>query len=94
MSIRIPDFEPKNKEFELEVASFRTAGTVPREAADTLYVSTHYRALVSEPGFLDFQISRFSMFEISLFSQNMFEQSGGEISRKSNKGVLDRPWAK
>ena len=31
MSIRIPVFEPKNKEFELEVASFRTAGTVIEE---------------------------------------------------------------
>ena len=26
--------------------------------------------------------------------QNVFENSGGEISRKNHKGVLDRPWAK
>ena len=25
---------------------------------------------------------------------NIFEKSGGEISRKNNKGVLDRPWTK
>ena len=24
----------------------------------------------------------------------MFEKSGGDISRKNNKGVLDRPWTK
>ena len=26
--------------------------------------------------------------------QFMFGKSGGEISRKKNKGVLDRPWTK
>ena len=29
-----------------------------------------------------------------LFSQNHFGESGGEISRKNNKGVLGRPWTK
>ena len=46
-------------------------------------------ALVSEPGFLDFHIFRFSIFNCL---QNSFGKSGGEISRKNNKGVLDRPW--
>ena len=36
-------------------------------------------ALVSEPGFGDFQISN---FRDSLVLQNMFEKSGGEISSK------------
>ena len=58
-------------------------------------------ALVSEPGFLDFQIFRFLIFDIYIYIyiyicslQNVFENSGGEISRKHNKGVLDRPWTK
>ena len=41
----------------------------------------------------------FSYFQISdsrdlLFLQNHFGKSGGEISRKNNKGVLYRPWTK
>ena len=47
-------------------------------------------ALVIEPGCLDFQIFRFVMFDICLL-QNMLGKSGGGISRKNNKGVLDRP---
>ena len=38
-------------------------------------------APVSEPGFLDFHIFRFPIVGV-LFVQNMFEKSGGEISRK------------
>ena len=37
-------------------------------------------ALVSEPGFLKFQISRFSILEILLW-RNIFEKYVGEISR-------------
>ena len=37
-------------------------------------------ALVSEPGFLTFQIFRFSILEISFF-ENIFENYVGEISR-------------
>ena len=47
-------------------------------------------ALVSEPGFLDFQISR----NPTSVLQHIFVNSGGELSRKQNKGVLDRPWTK
>ena len=43
---------------------------------------------------MDLQICRLSIFEIVAFLQNMFEKSGGEISRNNNKGVLDRPWTK
>ena len=57
VSIRIPIFEPKNEEFELE-----------------------FWALVSEPGFLKFQIFRFSILEILVLG-NIFENYVGEISR-------------
>ena len=50
-------------------------------------------APVREPGFLDFQIFRFSILEIFCL-QNHFGKSGGEVSRKNNKGVLERPWTK
>ena len=52
-----------------------------------------YWALVSEPGFLAVQISRFSILEFSFFA-TFLGKSGGEIARKNNKGVLDRPWTK
>ena len=51
-----------------------------------------YWALVSEPGFLDFQILRFPTFDICFVLRNIVGKYGGEISRKNNKGVLDRPW--
>ena len=38
-------------------------------------------ALVSEPGFLKFQISSFSILEILFFLENIFETDVGEISR-------------
>ena len=47
-------------------------------------------ALVSEPGFLNFQ----TFYYRYLVSQFVFGKSGGEISRRNNKGVLDRPWTK
>ena len=40
-------------------------------------------APVSEPGFLDFQISRLSIIEICVFLQNSFEKYVGEISRNT-----------
>ena len=57
-------------------------------------VTTHIDwALVSEPGFLKFQIFRFSILEIffwNLFSKNMLVSYRGI----NNKGVLERPWTK
>ena len=50
-------------------------------------------ALVSEPGFLKFQIFRFSIIESFRFG-NISEEYVGEISRNNNKGVLERPWTK
>ena len=51
-------------------------------------------ALVSEPGFWDFQIFRFSIFDI-LFCCNIFLKSLVVRYRgANNKGVLDRPWTK
>ena len=38
-------------------------------------------ALVSEPGFLKFQIFRFSILEIFVFLETIFGKSVGEISR-------------
>ena len=38
-------------------------------------------APVSEPGFLKFQIFRFSILEIFVFWENIFENHVGEISR-------------
>ena len=48
-------------------------------------------ALVSEPGFLKFQIFRFSILEIiflEIFSKIMLERYRGI----NNKGILERPW--
>ena len=49
---------------------------------------------VSEPGFLDFQIARFSILEIfyvcKFFLKHMLVRYGGI----NNKGVLERPWTK
>ena len=51
-------------------------------------------APVSEPGFLKFQIFRFSILEFFLWKNNS-ENYVGEISRnKNNKGVLERPGTK
>ena len=36
----------------------------------------------------DFRFSRFCLFAM------FFWKPGGEISKKNNKGVLDRPWTK
>ena len=50
-------------------------------------------APVSEPGFLDFQIFRFSILEIfrgEIFLKNMLVRYRGI----NNKGVLERPWTK
>ena len=49
-------------------------------------------APVSEPAFLDSQISRFWILAISLFQHIVFEKYVGEMSRKNNKGVPDSPW--
>ena len=51
----------------------------------------HVWALVSEPGFLDFQIYDVRVY---FFLRNIVGKYGGEISRENNKGVLDRPWTK
>ena len=50
-------------------------------------------ALVSEPGFLKFQIFRFSILEFlfwKTFPKNMLVRYRGI----NNKGVLERPWTK
>ena len=46
-------------------------------------------ALVSEPGFSDF-----SDLEIFEFWETHLKQSGFEIAKTNNKGVLGRPWTK
>ena len=41
-----------------------------------------------------FEIFRFSVPELLFCLHNIFEQYVGEISRKNNKGVLERPGTK
>ena len=41
-------------------------------------------APVSEPGFSDFQVFRFSILEIVCFVKNMFGKYAGEISRNKS----------
>ena len=83
MSIRIPVFEPKNNDFELEFRLF-----VPPGQYDRLYFCW---APVSEPGFLDFQIFDSRDFYVrKIFSNNMLVR----YRRINNKGVLERPGTK
>ena len=49
-------------------------------------------APVGEPGFLDFQIFRFSILYI--FTQHMFGKKLVRYRGINNKGVLERPWTK
>jgi hypothetical protein len=53
-----------------------------------------YWALVSEPGFLDFQISRFWIIEILCVCKMFLENLVVRFRVKQNKGVLDRLWTK
>ena len=63
----------KHKDSEMNKAGFRNDKT-------TFHDRLYNWALVSEPGFLDFQIVRFSILEF-LFLQNMSRKYVGEISR-------------
>ena len=49
-------------------------------------------APVSEPGFLDFQISRFSIFEVFCSCNIILKHMLVRYRGINNKGVLDRPW--
>ena len=53
-----------------------------------------YWALVSEPGFLDFQMSRCLIFEIMLFCKSVLQNMVVRYRGINNKGVLGRPWTK
>ena len=51
-------------------------------------------APVSEPGFLDFQISRLFILEIFVFCEICLENILVRYRGINNKGVLERPWTK
>ena len=51
-------------------------------------------ALVSEPGFLKFQIFRFSILEIFLFWKIYSKIMLVRYRGINNKGVLEKPWTK
>ena len=51
-------------------------------------------APVSEPGFLDFHISRFSIIDIFLFATYFYTNMLVRYRGINNKGVLDRPLTK
>ena len=55
----------------------RVSGFFKNEGIGGLWLNKKYWAPVSEPGFLDFQISDSRDF---CFLQNMFEQNVGDIS--------------
>ena len=51
-------------------------------------------ALVSEPGFLDVQISRFPILDIFVFRKTISKNMLVRYRGINNKGVLERPWTK
>ena len=65
---------------------------LPVSCRREIYRRWVFWALVSEPGFLDFQISRCAMFKFlfvcKICSINMLVRFRGI----NHKGVLDRPW--
>ena len=80
MSIRIPVFEPKKEAFELEFRLF----VPPGQYTDW--------ALVSEPGFLDFQIFDFRDYFVL---QNIFEKEKiFQINEFKTKMGLSRRYEK
>ena len=73
-----------------DVATLVSSGLViPQNPPEVLMV--FHWAPVSEPGFLDFQIFRFSILEIILFCEIFLENMLVRYRGINNKGVLERP---